>query len=171
MESAEQEVLIREVMLGERLRNHIEQLIARYSARLRNDPLIPMAKALPAPLVEDHAMSFFSDVFQTLVVLEKADDLKGREESDLLVDGSQIQHLVAQLHGRQRHRLGWTESALEREYQIINEEVASLVKHRAADADGAERLDWALGTLNRLLGVAHEASLDAFHAAETEARN
>ena len=158
-------------MLGERLRRHIEQLIARYSARLRSDPLIPMAKALPAPLVEDHAMSFFSDVFQTLVILEKAEKLQAREESELLVDGSQIQHLVAQLHGRQRHRLGWTEAALQREYQIIREEVASLVKHRAAGADGAERLDWALETLNRLIDVAHEVSLGAFHAAETEARN
>jgi len=155
-------------MLGERLRHNIEQLIASYSRRLRSDPLIPPAKTLPAPLVEDHAMSYFGDLFQTLVVLEKSDDLKGREESALLTDGSQIQRLISELHGRQRHQLGWTEEALHREYEIMDEEVVALVKRHEPDKDVAEKVPWAIDTLRRMLKAAHDASFNGYQAAAKE---
>ena len=155
-------------MLGERLRHNVEQLIAKYSARLRTDPLTPMAKRLLPALIEDHAMSYFGDLFQSLVILEKSDDLEGREESDLMNDGSQIQRLIAELHGRQRHRLGWTEEALHREYQIIDEEVESLLRQHSSGSD-RNRLEWALGVLKRMLNAAHDASFAAFHAAEKDA--
>lgn len=155
-------------MLGERLRHNIEQLIARYSARLRGDPLIPMAKRLLPALIEDHAMSYFSDLFQTLVVLEKSAGLEGQDESALLTDGSRIQTLIAELHGRQRHRLHWTEEALHREYQIIDEEVEALVKQHASATD-RNALDWALDALKRMLNAGHDASFNAFLAAEKEA--
>ena len=152
-------------MLGERLRHHIEQLIASYSRRLRSDPVTSMAKTLPSALVEDHAMSYFSDLFQTLVVLEQSGDLNGREESTLLADGSEIQRLVSELHGRQRFRLGWTEEALHREYEIMDAEVESLVKRYAPDKDVADKVPWAIDTLKRLLNVAHDASFGAFREA------
>ena len=154
-------------MLGERLRQNIEQLMARYSARLRSDPLTPMAKRLLPALIEDHALSYFSDLFQTLVVLEKSEDLAGREESDLLTDGSRIQTLISELHGRQRYRLRWTEEALHREYEIIDEEVEALVRQHASGSD-RNSLDWALGTLKRMLHAGHDASFNAFLAAEKE---
>ncbi|HJP58900.1 MAG TPA: hypothetical protein VJ865_02840 [Gemmatimonadaceae bacterium] len=155
-------------MLGERLRHQIEQLIANYSRRLRSDPVTTVAKNLPAPLVEDHAMSYFGDLFQTLVVLEKSDDLKGREESALLTDGSQIQRLISELHGRQRHQLGWTEEALHREYEIMDEEVVALVKRHEPDKDVAEKVQWAIDTLKRMLKAAHDASFNGYQAAAKE---
>jgi hypothetical protein len=155
-------------MLGERLRHQIEQLIANYSRRLRSDPVTVLAKNLPAPLVEDHAMSYFGDLFQTLVVLEKSDDLKDREEAALLTDGSNIQRLISELHGRQRFRLGWTEEALHREYEIMDAEVESLVKRHAPDEDVADKVAWAQETLKRLLKAGHDASLKAYRGAEKE---
>ena len=155
-------------MLGERLRHHIEQLIANYSRRLRSDPLTPKAKNLSPALIEDHAMSYFSDLFQTLVVLERSEDINGREESALLADGSHIQQLIAELHGRQRFRLGWTEEALHREYEIIDAEVESLVKRYAPDTDVADKVPWAIETLKRLLNAGHDVSFVAFRAAQKE---
>ena len=159
---------VRKVRIGERLRDNVENLIARYSARLRNDPLVPAARSLAAPLIEDHAMSFLSDVFQALVILESADQLKGREETELLSDGTRIQRLVAELHGRQRRRLGWTETALQREYQILNDEVESFVKRHAADEARAGGLEWTLDIVSRLLRHAQEASFAAYGAAAQE---
>jgi hypothetical protein len=151
--------------LGEVLRQHIEDVVARYVARLRSDPKTPGAKSLPNPMLEDHAMSFLSDLFQSVVIAEKSDDLDDREESSLLGDGTRIQLLIADLHGRQRHRLGWTESALQREYQILDEEVERLVKGRAHDADGARGLEPTLAVLRKLLKRAHDASFAAFDKA------
>ena len=156
--------------LGEVARQHIEEVIARYAARLRSDPLIPGAKSLPSPMIEDHAMSFLGDLFQSVVIAEKSDDLDDREQSNLLGDGTRIQLLIADLHGRQRHRLGWTENALRREYQILDEEVERLVKGRAQDADGARALEPTLELLRRLLKRAHDASFAAFGQAANETR-
>jgi hypothetical protein len=153
--------------IGKRLREHVEDVIDSYVTRLRSDPAIPTARTLPRPLLEDHAMSYLGDLFQTLVVLEEADDVDGRDESALLRDGSKIQHLVSELHGRQRHRLGWTESALQREYAIIAEEVESFVRRHAADGEreGSTELSFAVNVLRRLLGRGRDASLGAYSGA------
>ena len=158
----------RPARMGETLRQRVEELIARYVARMRSDPLIPIAKSLPTPMLEDHALSFLGDLFQSLIVVEKADVLDDREESNLLDDGSRIQILVSELHGAQRHRVGWTEAALDREYEILKEEVARFVRTRAADADSTIDIDSAIKLFNRLLDRAHKASVAAYVGAKRE---
>ena len=155
-------------MLGERLRDRVEDLIARYVSRMRSDPKMPMAKDLAQPVLEDHAMSFLGDLCQSVVILERATELKGLDESYLLKDGSQIQRLVADLHGRQRYRMGWTPDALHREYEIFSEEVASLLK-RQTGPDVAEHVGWAHEYLKHLLDRAHKASFSAIEQAQREA--
>ena len=151
--------------IGDRLRRDVESLIVRYVDRLRIDPLFSRAHSLPTALLEDHAMSFVSDLFQSLVVLENAEELDAVDESELLGDGNKIQRLVAELHGRQRYRLGWTEHALEREYQILREEVDALVRRHAPDPDRAGGLSWAIDFLNQRLNSARAASVAAFETA------
>ena len=150
------------VHIGERLRGNIEDLLGCYVARLRSDARIPMAKTLTRPLLEDHAMSFLTDVFQTLVILEKAREIGADDEAVLLEDGTEIQKLISGLHGRQRQRLGWTESALQREYDVFLEEVASHARRHATDEDV---LAWTLDILNRQLQRARDASLAGFSSA------
>ena len=153
------------VHIGERLRSNIEDLLGRYVTRLRTDALTQAAKPLARPLLEDHAMSFLGDVFQTLVILEKAKDIGAEEEYALLKDGTEIQRLIGGLHGRQRHRLGWTEKGLQREYDIIIEEVGAHARRSVSD----ERvLAWAVDILNRQLERAREASLAEFRSAARE---
>ncbi|MFL5463626.1 MAG: hypothetical protein ACJ8AC_06290 [Gemmatimonadaceae bacterium] len=151
--------------IGERLQQDFEAVIARYVDRMRSDPQIPQAKSLPAAVLEDHAVSFLGDLFQTLVILEKADQLKERDESELLNDGSAIQRLIADLHGRQRRRNAWSEEALEREYQILNEEIESLVRHHTHDTADSDGLTWALDVLKRHLARARDASFVGHRAA------
>ncbi len=156
-------------MLGERLRDRAEELIAKYVARMRSDPKIPLGKELAVPVLEDHAMSFLSDLFQSVVILERATELRNLDESYLLKDGTQIQRLVAELHGRQRHRMGFTESALKREYEILDEEVAALLK-RQSTPDLTEHVGWAHEYMKHLLDRAHKASFAAYRAAARESR-
>ena len=153
-------------MLGERLRERVEELIARYVARMRSDPAIPKAKSLARPLLEDHAMSFCGDLFQSIVLLEKSEKISAREESLLMRDGTHIQRLIAELHGRQRYRMGWTAEALRREYEILDEEMAALVKKYASTAEATAGLDWAVDNLRHMLKQAHDASFAAFGAAQ-----
>ncbi len=153
-------------MLGERLRERVEELIAKYVARMRNDPAIPKAKSLARPLLEDHAMSFCGDLFQSIVLLEKSEKISDREESLLMRDGTHIQRLIAELHGQQRYRMGWTAEALRREYEILDEEMAALVKKYASTAEAAAGLDWALDNLRHMLKHAHDVSFAAFGAAQ-----
>ncbi len=152
--------------IGDRLRRDLETLIVRYVDRLRSDPLFSKSQSLPNALLEDHAMSFLSDLFQSLVILENAGELDNAAESELLSDGIKIQRLVAELHGRQRFRLGWTEHALEREYQILREEVDSLVRRHAPDPDRIGDYSWAIEVLNQRFNSARAASVTAYEKAK-----
>src|SRR5256885_9482105 len=156
--------------IGDRLRHDLPSLIVRYVDRLRTDPLISRAQPLPNPLLEDHAMSFLSDLFQSLVVLENAEHLDDPDESELLGDGIRIQRLISELHGHQRYRLGWTEHALEREYQILREEVDSLVRRHAPDADRAGDFSWAIDVLNLPLNTPLAAGVPALGTAGARSR-
>ncbi len=155
--------------LGVRLRENVEQVVERYVARMRTDPKIPLAADLPTPMLEDHAMTFLGDLFQTLVVHEKADQIQDRDESELLKDGNRIQHLISELHGRQRHRVGWTETALQREYDIFTEEVEALARRHAREVESGVPLESALDVLRRHLDRARKTSLDAHANAAREA--
>src|SRR5215210_1190115 len=156
--------------IGEGLRHHVEDLIERYVARMRNDPLIPLAKTLPNPILEDHALSFLSDLVQSLVVIEQAGQLDKAEESNLMTDGTQIQHKIAELHGRQRQRIGWTENALQREYLILAEEIKALSSRYGADTARDSALSQAIELFTRLLARCRDASLAGYRAAAAETR-
>ena len=76
----------------------------------------------------------------------------------MLRDGSAIQRVIAERHGAQRARLGWTEPELRREFVILREEVAAAVRERiGADADA--RADDALLLLARLVERAESEAL------------
>jgi hypothetical protein len=151
--------------IGEKLRQHVEDVIERYVARMRNDPLIPLAKDLPDPVLEDHALSFMSDVIQSLVILEHSDELDSADESDLRKDGSEIQLRIAELHGHQRHRIGWTEAALQREYLIFTEEIEAMVSRFASDSGRGSSLQQAIEVFTRLLARSRDASLTGYRSA------
>jgi hypothetical protein len=84
-----------------------------------------------------------------LIVVEEVEGVP----SPLLADGMEIQRLVAERHGAQRARLGWTEAAMRREFMIIREEVEQVVR-RSVPTGGPLRMDDALAAVNRFLDQA-----------------
>jgi PAS domain S-box-containing protein len=145
---------------GTRLRQQLEPLLEGYTARLRADPTIPHVSALARAQLEDHALSFVADMAHTLVALEQSGGLDG----DLLRDGSAIQEEIAFRHGEQRHRLGWSEVHLRREYGVLRDEIDTFVRQTAAS--GGVDVALALSVLHRLLARALDVSLRGWrHAA------
>jgi anti-sigma regulatory factor (Ser/Thr protein kinase) len=144
-------------MLG----RHVQDVVQAYVRRLREPPIVPQARSLSETELEDHAASFLADVVQSLEILEQT----GGEPADIIRDGSDLQRLIADRHGALRYRLGWTESALAREFELMYEELAKVV-HEAPpeDADVQAVMD----VLRRVLHHTRLISLRGFQRAAGE---
>ncbi|MFL5574374.1 MAG: sensor histidine kinase, partial [Gemmatimonadaceae bacterium] len=134
--------------IGEHLRERADIVIESFAARLRRESSIPAAAGLRRSDVEDHQLAFLADLAQSLVVIEESGGLA----PDLLRDGSTIQRVIAELHGRTRQRQGWTDEQLAREYAILGEEIEALVRRHVPDGTGDAST--ALEVLQRLVGRA-----------------
>ena len=109
--------------LGELLVATAPDIVATVVERLRGDPQIPRARQVTRTELEDHIATYLSDIGQFFAIL----DDRGGERIPLIADGTLIQRLIAERHGAQRHRLGWTEDELRREYAALVAEVERVV--------------------------------------------
>ena len=105
--------------LGVRLAASAETVAERYVATLRADGRFPGARELPAVQLRDHATPFVGLLASQLMIIGETQG----DAPDLLRDGDQVQRLMAELHGAQRHRLGWAEADIERESALLVAEV------------------------------------------------
>jgi signal transduction histidine kinase/DNA-binding response OmpR family regulator len=101
--------------LGVRLAAESETVAQRYVAALRADGRFPGARSLPSVQLRDHATPFVGLLASQLMVIGET---RG-EAPELLGDGAQVQRVMSELHGTQRHRLGWSETDLEREGALL----------------------------------------------------
>ena len=136
-----------------------EPAAADLGARLREDPLLRNGQETDRVQLENHTATFLVDIGLALVTLDE-----GGAEPELMRDGTEIQRLIAHRHGAQRARLGWTEEDLHREFQMLREILAPLVRRQATHAEGVQ-MDDALGVLDRLLQQAEVVSVRGFHDA------
>ncbi|HYH80654.1 MAG TPA: ATP-binding protein [Longimicrobium sp.] len=143
---------LRDALLAE-----LERVLYAYVARLRSDPATPTAHALSEPELEDHLATFLSDLAETL----RSVDLAALGSSEMLRDGTLIQRTVAQRHGVQRRRLGWSADELRRDFQILREELAAAVRRRLPP-DRAAEIEEGIAALDEFVGAAERASLEAF---------
>jgi Histidine kinase-, DNA gyrase B-, and HSP90-like ATPase len=122
----------------------IRRVLHAHVARLRSDPLTPSARRVPARMLEDHLGTFLADLAESVASNNPpADPLE-----------------AADRHGRQRARLGWTAEEVQREYQILSEELTEAVRRRVAvDAEDAER---AVDALRAHLALAEQRSVATF---------
>jgi signal transduction histidine kinase len=111
------------VALGELLVATAPDIVATVVDRLRGDPLIPRARQVSRAELEDHIATYLSDMGQMFAILDE----RSAERLPLIEDGTIIQRVIAERHGAQRHRLGWTEEELRREYETLVSEVESVV--------------------------------------------
>jgi PAS domain S-box-containing protein len=131
------------------------EVVDRFAERLVRDPRVPMASDLDDSAIRDHTVTLVADMAQTLLTLSGAGATQERE----LRDGSEIQRVIADLHGAQRARLGWTETALVREFEILGEEIQAAVRRSTPDATGA------LATLARFVDRIERISLLTWRSA------
>ena len=111
--------------VGRVLLNSMEDTVMTVVKRIWSDPNLSMAPGLRFSQVADHLPTLLADVAGALVVMDESRGLP----SPTLADAVEIQRLISERHGTQRHRLGWSESALRREFMIIREELERAVRN------------------------------------------
>ena len=152
--------------VGTVLVRELEPLLSTFVARLRADATVPFAHDLRFWQLADHVGTYVADLGGMLIALPEANG----HPSSLLGDGTDIQRLVAERHGRQRAQLGWTEEALRREWQILAEEVDRAVRRRARDVHETTLAE-AVALIRRFIDHAANLSGDALTHALWERKN
>jgi signal transduction histidine kinase len=145
--------------VGRAVLNVLEKTVETIVNRIRADANLSMAAGLKFSQLADHLGTLLADVGSALVVMEEA---KG-SSSGTLADAVEIQRLIAERHGAQRQRLGWSESGLRREFMIVREELESLVR-RASEFGEPLPVEAGIGVLGRFLDQAEYIAVRALNA-------
>ncbi|HEX2778087.1 MAG TPA: ATP-binding protein [Gemmatimonadaceae bacterium] len=150
--------------IGEALLRETDAIVDEVVARLRREPSMPGARSLRFTQLADHTATLLADLAGALVIIE---DARG-EPSPMLADAAEIQRFVADRHGVQRARLGWTTEALAREFELLREEIEHAM-HRAFPGEAAGRVGEALALVRRQLEQAAMSSARALERTQQEA--
>jgi signal transduction histidine kinase len=140
--------------VGDALMQEIEHIIDAFVARVRNEAVMPTASALKYSQLADHVGAMLADISSALVTLE---DSEGTPTM-LLADAADLQRFIADRHGVQRARIGWTIEALARENTILREETENAIRRAFAEPNPAVQIDEAIGVVNRYLEQGAETS-------------
>ena len=105
----------------------IEHIIDAFVERVRQDPAMPTAPSLEYSQIADHVGAMLADIAAALVTLEDS----GGAPTMLLSDAADLQRFIADRHGVQRARLGWTMESLARQHVLLREETDA---HHSAPA-------------------------------------
>lgn len=117
--------------VGRAMLSSIETTIETIVDRIRSDPNLDVAAGLKFSQISDHFAAMLADVGGALIVMEEAQG----SASPTLADAVEIQRLISERHGAQRQRLGWTESAIRREFMILREELEKVVRNASEFGD------------------------------------
>jgi hypothetical protein len=144
--------------VGDLIMRELEAILDAYVAQLRREPLLPAAATLRSSQLVDHVGSLLADIALALVTLDESDGVP----SMLLSDAADIQRFIADRHGLQRVRLGWTLDALAREYEVLQQVLVGVIRRCLNDPAESALVDEALGVVERYLQQAAETSRRAF---------
>ena len=147
--------------VGDALMQEIEHIIDAFVVRLRGEPSMPAAPTLKYSQLADHVGAMLADIAAALVTLE---DTAGTPTL-LLADTADLQRFIADRHGAQRARIGWTVPALARENVLLQEEVERAIRRCFTDPSCAPQVDEALGVVKRYLDQSAESSRRALERA------
>ncbi|HEV7839763.1 MAG TPA: ATP-binding protein, partial [Gemmatimonadaceae bacterium] len=110
--------------LASALMREADAVCDRYVHRLRSDSGVPDLSAVSEPYVRDHCHTVIAELITAALLIAET---KGKA-SDLLRDGAEVQRLLAELHGAQRFRLGWTESEIGTDVDILADEIVAATR-------------------------------------------
>ncbi len=146
--------------VGDALLAQTPRAIEAYVARLREESGLPGAESMPFAQLADHAACLLADIGSGLIALEQSSG----QPSAVVADSTDIQRFIAERHGAQRARLGWTSSALACDYALLTEEVTTSLRC-AFPGEPVHALDEALAVITRMLEQAEEVSIRALERA------
>ncbi|HUQ46301.1 MAG TPA: ATP-binding protein [Gemmatimonadaceae bacterium] len=147
--------------IGDSLMHEMEAILDAFVAQLRREPLMPAAPTLRYSQLVDHSGALLADVASALITLDESHGAP----SALLLDSADIQRFIADRHGLQRARLGWTSAALAREGEVLCTEIERSVRRCFGDPRYAAQVDEALGVICRYLEQGAETSRRALERA------
>jgi signal transduction histidine kinase len=142
--------------IGDALLTDLGAIVREFVTRVRSLNLGSSAHALRFSQLADHVGTYVADVAGMLIALDEA---HGRPSS-LFADGTEIQRLVAERHGMQRARLGWSREDLTREWAVLREEIERAVRTHVRGLDDAA-LQEAIGVFRRFFEQGDELSCRA----------
>jgi signal transduction histidine kinase len=148
--------------VGELILRELETILEALAVRFRDGDVAAAARALRYSQLIDHFPSYLADLGGMLVTIEET----GGQPSGLLDDAAAIQRVVAERHGLQRARLGWSVDGVRKEYQILRDELSRTIERRARAIPDAA-VDEALAILGRLIEQAAEGSVRGWQRART----
>jgi signal transduction histidine kinase len=145
--------------VGRAVIKSMEITVERIVDRVRGDPNLSVAAGLKFSQLADHLAALLADVGGALVVMEETNGLA----SPTLADAVEIQRLISERHGAQRQRLGWTESAVRREFMIVREEIERVVRDTSEFGDPLPVED-GLAVVGRFLDQSEYIAVRALNA-------
>ena len=145
--------------VGRALLGSMDETVETLVERIRNDTSLGVAAGLKFSQVADHLPTLLADIAGALIMLE---ELRG-QPSLLLADATEIQRLVSDRHGIQRRMLGWSESALRREFMIVREEIGRVI-HNASHAEDPLPADDGIAVIGRFLDQAEYVAVKAVNS-------
>ena len=146
--------------VGRAMLDSMESTIEIIVDRVRHDASLRVPGNLSYSQLADHLPTLLADVAGALVVIDEAHG----NPSPTLADAVEIQRLISERHGAQRHRLGWSESALRREFMIIREELERLIRG-VSPGGGPLPLEESVTVVGRFLDQAEYLAVRALIAA------
>jgi hypothetical protein len=150
--------------IGEALVADAVPLLREWVARLRTDAGLPDAGAATAGELEDHGVTLVADLGLALRGMGEP----GRDPAALVRDGTAILGVIAERHGAQRARLGWSEAAIVREYTLLGEILDAAVRRLATRPDvGEAAAERAAAVVAQLLDHAARLSLGGHRVVTT----
>jgi hypothetical protein len=139
--------------IGDAILAELEDIMREFVARVRDDPDTSTARSVDASVLEDHFATFLADVATTLAAVTLDDNAPNAQ----VRDGTAIQRIVAQRHGAQRARLGWTERQVRREFVILEETLVGAVRRRLGAGASPSASERGAGEAGRAAVVLHQA--------------
>lgn len=146
--------------VGELLLHELEHLVDAFVARLRSERIIPSADSLRFSQLAGHVATYVADIAGVLIAVEETQG----QPSGLIADRSEIERLVAERHGANRARLGWSPDALSREWGILREEIDRVIRQGARALPSLE----AVALIERRIEQAKEIGIRALHRTRNE---
>jgi hypothetical protein len=140
--------------IGDGLIREIDSVLDAFVNRMRREPSIPGIATLKHTQIVDHIGSMLADVASALVTLDESDGTP----SSLLADSADLLRFIADRHGAQRARLGWSHEALHRECEVLQEEVAATIRRCHTSPGMAPQVAEAIGVVSRYLEQSEQVS-------------